>query len=132
MALPRTQDVDKVLKMDGGIFKSLGEGAIICDTSTISPIASKKFHQESKKLGFLFCDTPMSGGIMGAQNGSLTFMVGCSDEAEFEKCRPVLEGMGKNLFNCGGPGNGGVAKICNNLILGIQMNSISEGFNLGK
>jgi len=59
-------------------------------------------------------------------------MVGCSDETEFEKCRPLLEGMGKNLFNCGGPGNGGVAKICNNLILGIQMNSISEGFNLGK
>jgi len=66
MALPRTQDVDKVLNMEGGIFKNLGEGAIICDTSTISPIASKKFHEESKKLGFLFCDTPMSGGIMGA------------------------------------------------------------------
>jgi len=84
MALPRTQDVEKVLNMDGGIFKNLPKGAVICDTSTISPLASRKFHEESKALGFLFCDTPMSGGIMGAQKGTLTFMVGCSDEAEFE------------------------------------------------
>ena len=70
--------------MEGGIFKSAKKGTVICDTSTISPMASKKFHEASKEHGLLFCDTPMSGGIMGAQNGTLSFMVGCSDEKEFE------------------------------------------------
>lgn len=73
----------------------------------------------------------MSGGIMGAQNATLTFMVGAANEDEFEKCKPVLMGMGKNCFNCDGPGNGEVAKICNNLILGIQMCAVSEGFAIG-
>lgn len=130
-ALPRTQDVEKVLNMDGGVFKSASKGTVICDTSTISPIASKEFHAEAKKYDLLFCDTPMSGGIMGAQNATLTFMVGAANEDEFQKCLPVLDGMGKKSFNCGGPGNGEIAKICNNLILGIQMVAVSEGFALG-
>jgi len=83
-ALPKTDNVEKVLTMAGGIFESAKKGTVICDTSTISPIASKKFHAESKKHGLLFCDTPMSGGIMGAHNKTLTFMVGCSTEEEFE------------------------------------------------
>lgn len=120
-----------MLTMDGGVFAHAGKGTIICDTSTISPHASKEFHEAAKKHDLLFCDTPMSGGIMGAQNATLTFMVGASSEEEFEKCRPVLEGMGKKTFNCGGPGNGEIAKICNNLILGIQMIGVSEGFALG-
>lgn len=130
-ALPRTQDVDKVLHMDGGIFENASKGTVVCDTSTISPLASKDFHATAKKHDLLFVDTPMSGGIMGAQNATLTFMVGAANDDEFEKCRPVLEGMGKKVFNCGGPGNGEIAKICNNLILGIQMVAVCEGFALG-
>lgn len=130
-ALPRTQDVEEVLHMDGGIFQSASKGTVVCDTSTISPIASKEFHAAAKKHGLLFCDSPMSGGIMGAHAGTLTFMVGAETDEEFERCRPVLEGMGKKCFNCGGPGNGEIAKICNNLILGIQMVAVSEGFALG-
>lgn len=130
-ALPRTQDVDEVLNMDGGIFETARKGTVICDTSTISPIASKEFHAAAKKLGLLYCDSPMSGGVAGAKAGTLTFMVGADNDEEFERCRPVLEGMGKKSFNCGGAGNGEIAKICNNLILGIQMVAVSEGFALG-
>lgn len=117
--------------MDGGVFQSANKGTVVCDTSTISPIASREFHATAKKHDLLFCDTPMSGGIMGAHAASLTFMVGAANDEEFEMCKPVLQGMGKNVFNCLGPGNGEIAKICNNLIIGIQMVAVSEGFALG-
>lgn len=79
----------------------------------------------------IFADSPMSGGITGATAGTLTFMVGCEKE-HFDKIKIVLEGMGKNIFNCGGPGTGEIAKICNNLILGISMVAASEGLSLGE
>jgi 3-hydroxyisobutyrate dehydrogenase len=73
----------------------------------------------------------MSGGITGAQAGTLTFMVGTEKE-HFENIKTVLLGMGKNVFHCGGPGTGEIAKICNNLILGINMIATSEGLSLGE
>jgi len=79
----------------------------------------------------IFVDSPMSGGIPGAINGTLTFMVGC-DKEHFEPVKSVLLGMGKNVFHCGGPGTGEIAKICNNLILGITMIATSEGLSLGE
>lgn len=79
----------------------------------------------------VFMDTPMSGGIVGARNQTLTFMVGGSVE-NFEKARPLLEGMGKNLFHCGGPGTGEIAKLTNNLILGISMVATAEGMAIGE
>ena len=101
------------------------------DTSTINPVASKEFAQEAKKHDLNFIDSPMSGGIPGAQNGTLTFMVG-SDKDQFEAIEEVLKGMGKNLFHCGGSGTGGIAKISNNLILGITMIATAEGLSLGE
>jgi 3-hydroxyisobutyrate dehydrogenase len=73
----------------------------------------------------------MSGGIMGAQNGTLTFMVG-SDKDQFDHIETVLKGMGQNVFHCGAPGTGGIAKICNNMILGIHMCAAAEGISLGE
>ena len=67
----------------------------------------------------IFCDTPMSGGVMGAANGTLTFMVGSQNVEDFEFAKIVLLGMGKNIFHCGLPGTGETAKIANNMILGI-------------
>jgi 3-hydroxyisobutyrate dehydrogenase len=72
----------------------------------------------------------MSGGVMGAKNGTLTFMVGSQSAEDFEKAKIVLEGMGKRIFHCGGPGTGEAAKIANNLILGIMMIASSEGMAL--
>ena len=114
-----------------GIFANAKKGTIIVDTSTISPIASKEFAAEAKKKDLIFVDSPMSGGITGAQNGTLTFMVGCEKE-NFETIKEMLLGMGKNVFHCGGPGTGEIAKICNNLILGINMIATSEGLSLGE
>lgn len=120
-----------MLKGPDGIFKNAKKGTIILDTSTISPIASKEFAAEAKKKELVFIDTPMSGGINGAIAGTLTFMVGCEKE-HFDSAKELLVGMGKNVFHCGGPGTGEIAKICNNLILGINMIATSEGLSLGE
>lgn len=130
-SLPMTKHVEETLTKDGGIFKSAAKGTIICDVSTINPHASAKFAAEAQKLDLVFMDTPMSGGIVGAKNGTLTFMVGGSVE-NFEKARPLLLGMGKNLFHCGGPGTGEIAKLTNNLILGISMVATAEGMAIGE
>ena len=79
-----------------------------------------------------YIDAPMSGGVGGALNGTLTFMVGASNNDDYEKAKIVLEGMGKKFFHCGGPGTGEIAKLSNNLILGIQMIAASEGMVLGE
>lgn len=78
-----------------------------------------------------FLDTPMSGGTGGATNGTLTFMIGGSAQ-DFEDAKKVLSGMGANFFHCGGPGTGGIAKLCNNLMLGINMLSCAEGSAIGE
>jgi 3-hydroxyisobutyrate dehydrogenase len=131
-SLPRTADVEKVMTMDGGVFKSANKNTYILDTSTISPLASKEFAEAAKKQGLRFLDAPMSGGIMGAQGGTLTFMVGADSAEEFDHASTCLAGMGKKIFNCGGPGNGEIAKIANNMILGVQMCAVSEGLVLGE
>ena len=76
-------------------------------------------------------DAPVSGGTMGAQNGTLTFMVGGS-EAAFAAGKPILEAMGKNIFHTGGPGAGQAVKICNNMMLAINMVGVAEGFLLAE
>ena len=131
MALPATKHVEETLKKEGGIFEHADKGTMICDVSTINPHASVEFAKEAEKIGLIFADTPMSGGIVGAQNATLTFMVGASAEV-YEKAKPVLNGMGKNLFHCGGPGTGEIAKLTNNLILGISMVATSEGMAIGE
>lgn len=130
-SVPATKDVESLLKDPEGIFKHAKKGTVIFDTSTISVIATKKFAAEAKKKELVYMDTPMSGGIGGAQAGTLTFMVGC-EKAQFEMAKEFLMGMGKNVFYCGGPGTGEIAKICNNLILGINMIATSEGLSLGE
>ena len=86
---------------------------------------------EADPRGQQMVDSPMSGGVGGATAGTLTFMVGGSDAA-FAAARPVLEAMGKNIFHAGAAGAGSAAKICNNMMLAIQMIAVSEGFNLAE
>ena len=124
-------DVETLLKGPEGIFKNASKGTYILDTSTISPVGTREFAAEAKKKDLVFIDSPMSGGINGAIAGTLTFMVGCEKE-NFEQAKIVLMGMGKTVFHCGGPGTGEVAKICNNLLLGIQMIGTAEALSLGE
>jgi len=130
-ALPITANVEETLYREGGIFEVANKGTMICDASTIDPNASVRFATDAKAKGMTFLDAPMSGGIMGAQNGTLTFMLGCEKD-DFEQAKTVLMGMGKNVFHCGAPGTGGIAKLTNNLILGISMVAVAEAMAIGE
>ena len=129
--LPQTQHVEEALTMDGGILASCKPDTLVCDTSTIHPDGARKFYKLAQEAGSTYLDTPMSGGVTGADKGTLTFMVGGS-EAEFERAKTVLEGMGMNFFHCGDTGAGCIAKIVNNMVLGISMIASSEGMAIGE
>ena len=112
-------------------LKHAPEHCLYIDSSTIDLNESRAFHKSAEDFGFEMLDAPVSGGMIGAINGTLSFMVG-GKESTFEKARPALEAMGKSIIHCGGPGNGQAAKMCNNLMLGIQMISVAEGFRLAQ
>jgi 3-hydroxyisobutyrate dehydrogenase len=99
------------------------------DCSTIDVASARAVHDALRSSGVDVLDAPVSGGIMGAAAGTLAFMVGGSEEA-FQRARPMLEVMGANIVHTGGPGTGQAAKICNNMMLGIQMLAVCEGFSL--
>jgi len=121
----------QVYMQDSGIFSQVGVGSLLIDCSTIDPEVARDVARISREKGVRFVDAPVSGGTIGAQNATLTFMVGALAK-DFEEASQVLQLMGKNVLHCGEPGNGQVAKLCNNLILGITMAGVSEAFNLGK
>jgi 3-hydroxyisobutyrate dehydrogenase len=105
-------------------------GIPLIDSSTIDPHAAREVAHAAAKHGNPMADAPVSGGTGGADAGTLTFMVG-AEPALFERIRPVLAHMGKNIVHCGAAGTGQVAKICNNLLLGISMIGVAEAMNLG-
>ncbi|KAG7387594.1 hypothetical protein PHYPSEUDO_013988 [Phytophthora pseudosyringae] len=128
--LPSTAIVERVYLGDDGVHEALRSEHLLLDSSTIDPIFTKKLSEELHERGATFVDAPVSGGVAGAQNGTLTFMVGGELE-EFERVKPLLTAMGKNLVHCGGSSTGQIAKLCNNLALAIQMASVAEAMNLG-
>ncbi|KAG7397983.1 hypothetical protein PHYBOEH_011912 [Phytophthora boehmeriae] len=128
--LPSTATVECVYLGDDGVHEALRDDHLLLDSSTIDPLFTKKLSEELHKRGATFVDAPVSGGVAGAQNGTLTFMVGGTAE-EFERVKPLLGAMGRNLVHCGGSGTGQIAKICNNLAAAIQLTSVAEATNLG-
>lgn len=129
--LPAGKHVKAVYAGEGGIFSVADKGTLIIDCSTIDVDSARQVAAGAVEAGMLMVDAPVSGGVAGAENAALTFMVGGSDEA-FEKAKPILEKMGKTIVHAGGPGNGQAAKICNNMLLGISMVGVSEAFMLAK
>jgi 3-hydroxyisobutyrate dehydrogenase len=107
------------------------QGTLFIDCSTIDVASARKAHGLAAARGIATLDAPVSGGVGGAKAATLTFMVGGSDHA-FARGKPVLERMGKRIVHCGEAGNGQVAKICNNMILGASMIAVSEAFVLGE
>jgi 3-hydroxyisobutyrate dehydrogenase len=105
--------------------------ALLIDCSTIDVASARTIEEEAAGQGYTMVDAPVSGGIAAAAGGSLTFMVGGSDEA-FERSKPFLEPMAKAVIHAGGPGAGQAAKICNNMILGATMVATCEAFALAK
>jgi 3-hydroxyisobutyrate dehydrogenase len=128
--LPASAHVRAVLSGDDGIFAGIAKGVTIVDSSTIDPASVREFAKLAASHGNVFVDAPVSGGTGGATAGTLTFMVGGS-AAAYAGVKPVLEAMGKNIVHCGDVGTGQVAKICNNLVLGITMAGVSEAMSLG-
>lgn len=128
--LPASAHVDKVLTGTGGVLDAIQPGVPIVDCSTIDPGTARRLAKRAQEQGNELADAPVSGGTAGAAAGTLTFMVGASD-ALFARIEPVLQGMGRRIVHCGDVGNGQVAKVCNNLVLGVTMIGVSEAMALG-
>jgi 3-hydroxyisobutyrate dehydrogenase len=109
-----------------------GDKTIFVDCSTVSPTTSCRWHATLQEHGHDMIDAPVSGGVKGAQNASLTFMVGSSSPEALEVATALLELMGNRIVQCGGPGTGSATKLCNNLALAAQMVGICEAMNLGE
>jgi 3-hydroxyisobutyrate dehydrogenase len=129
--LPAGAHVREVYLADVGVIAAADAGTLLIDSSTIDVETARAVAAAAVKKGLAMLDAPVSGGVGGAQAGTLTFMVGGSDEA-FAHARPVLEKMGKTIVHAGGAGNGQAAKICNNMILGVSMIAVSEAFVLAE
>ncbi|GAB3298580.1 3-hydroxyisobutyrate dehydrogenase [Parasphingorhabdus pacifica] len=104
---------------------------LLIDSSTVDVADARKAHELASEAGFGAIDAPVSGGTAGAEAGTLTFMVGGSEE-NYHRAEPFLEPMARKTIHCGGAGNGQVTKMCNNLILGASMLAVSEAFVLGE
>jgi 3-hydroxyisobutyrate dehydrogenase len=129
--LPSGAEVRETYLGADGIIERAAPGALLIESSTIDVETAREVAAAAEAKGLPMVDAPVSGGVGGAQGGTLTFMVGGSDDA-FAKAKPVLEAMGKTIVHAGGAGNGQAAKICNNMILGISMIAVSEAFVLAE
>ncbi len=129
--LPAGKHVLSVYFGDDGVASHAAAGTLFIDCSTISVDEAREAAGQASDGGFLMVDAPVSGGTAAANAGSLTFMVGGPDAA-FERAKPVLDIMGANVVHAGGAGNGQVAKIANNMLLGISMIGTCEAFNLAE
>jgi 3-hydroxyisobutyrate dehydrogenase len=129
--LPSGAEVRDTYLGPEGLIERARDGALLIDCSTIDVETAREVAAAAQEKGLLMVDAPVSGGVGGAQGGTLTFMVGGPDAA-FETAKPILEAMGKAIVHAGGAGNGQAAKICNNMILGISMIAVSEAFVLAE
>lgn len=129
--MPAGKHVLDAFTGEGALLKTMTKGALLIDCSTISDKDAIGLAQSAQGMGIACIDAPVSGGTAGAAAGTLSFMVGGST-ADFERARPVLQQMGKNIFHAGANGAGQVAKMCNNMLLAILMVGTSEALALGQ
>ena len=127
--VPDTPDVEKVLFGKDGVAEALSPGKIVVDMSSISPIETKVFAERIRKAGAEYMDAPVSGGEVGAKNAALTIMVGGS-ETVFAKLKPLFELMGKNITLVGDVGAGQVCKVCNQIIVALNIEAVGEALLL--
>ncbi|MEJ1922167.1 3-hydroxyisobutyrate dehydrogenase [Microbacterium sp. KHB019] len=114
-----------------GLLASAKPDTLFLDCSTIAVDEARQAHDLALTAGHRAADAPVSGGVVGAENGTLAFMVGASDE-DFATAQPILDVMGGRIVHCGGSGLGQAAKVCNNMILGISQIAVAEAFVLGE
>ncbi len=124
-------DVEEVILETGGVAEFAKPGALVIDTSTIGPNAARKIGSELKKHNLRFLDAPISGGDIGAKNGTLTIMVG-GEATDFEEILPVLEVLGKTIRLCGPVGSGQAVKLCNQVLCALHMVGLCEAMQLAQ
>jgi 3-hydroxyisobutyrate dehydrogenase len=132
--LPAGEHVRQVMLHQGGLIdaaRQAGTNPLLIDCSTIDVVTARDVEAEAHRHGLTMLDAPVSGGAAGAAAGTLTFMVGGSEEG-FTRAEPILKAMGRNIVHAGGPGAGQAAKICNNMIIAINMIGVCEGFILAQ
>jgi len=127
--LPGPPEVREVIAGEGGLLGVVREGSLIVDMSTSSPALARKLHRAARGKGVGSLDAPVSGGDVGAREGTLSIMVG-GDEADFEKARPLFGAMGETMVYAGGPGTGQTTKACNQIVVALVIEAVSEALVL--
>ena len=123
-------DLREVTFEDNGIFKTIKKGAVYIDNTTASATIAREINDYAKKNGFGSLDAPVSGGQAGAENGALTVMIG-GDQADFDKAKDKIDCYSKKMKLLGGPGNGQLAKMVNQICIAGLVQGLSEGINFG-
>ena len=128
--LPDSSVVEAAMYGDDGVLAGLSEGKLLIDMSSIHPQVSIAVEVAARERGVSALDAPVSGGDVGAQQGTLSIMVG-GDEAAVERARPYFEVLGKTIVHVGGPGAGQVVKACNQVVVAVSIQAVSEALVLG-
>ncbi len=128
--LPDSPDVEAVVYGDDGVAGGLHSGSLLVDMSTISPVVTEEISAAVKEKGASMLDAPVSGGDVGAQQGSLSIMVGGSEE-DFERAKPLFEVMGATVNHVGPTGAGQVTKAANQVVVALTIEAVSEALVLG-
>jgi 2-hydroxy-3-oxopropionate reductase len=128
--LPDSPDVEAVVAGEDGVLEGIRDGALLVDMSTISPVVTEELSEKVRERGASMLDAPVSGGDVGAIEGALSIMVGGSEE-DFERARPLFDVMGKVATHVGPIGAGQVVKACNQIVVALTIEAVSEALVLG-
>src|SRR5215203_1473072 len=128
--LPGPPEVEEVVSGEGGLLEGAGEGSLIIDMSTSSPLLARQLAHAARERGLGMLDAPVSGGDVGARDGTLSIMVGGEDD-DFERARPLFEVMGETVVHVGGTGAGQVVKACNQVVVALVIEAVAEALVLG-
>jgi 2-hydroxy-3-oxopropionate reductase len=128
--LPGPPEVEEVVAGQGGLLEGAREGALIVDMSTSSPLLARQLVHSAREWGVRMLDGPVSGGDVGARDGTLSIMVGGEDE-DFERARTLFEVMGETVVHVGGTGAGQVVKACNQIVVALVIEAVAEALVLG-
>src|SRR5690606_2933552 len=128
--LPMPADVEQVfLDEDDGLIPNSKEGQLLIDFSTISPDLATRLYERARDKGAAFLDAPISGGTVGAEQGTLSIMVG-GDEDAYEKGKPLFDVLGSNVYYTGPSGNGTIVKLLNQYMVGVHTQAVGEALTL--
>jgi 2-hydroxy-3-oxopropionate reductase len=128
--LPSPREVREIVAGEGGLLAGAAQGSLIVDTSTSSPVLARELAHLARQQGVGMLDAPVSGGDVGAQEGTLSIMVGGTEE-DFQRVKPLLEAMGETVVHVGSSGAGQVVKACNQIVVALAIEGVSEALVLG-